>query len=178
VGQQLRELLLDRNNTSLSPRAEAMLYAADRAQHVSEVIRPALERGAVVISDRYVDSSLAYQGAGRDLDTQEVRQLSRWATDELMPDLTVLLDIDPTVGLRRTTGPGDRLEAEALEFHQRVRSSFLELARHGRSRYVLVDVTDNDPDAVHAIVLERVRARLQELPVAATPTPALAEVES
>jgi dTMP kinase len=141
-----------------------MLYAADRAQHVTEVIRPALERGAVVITDRYVDSSLAYQGGGRTLDLAEVRRLSRWATDGLSPDLTVLLDIEPEVGLARATGPGDRLEAEAVTFHRRVRHAFLDLARHGRDRYVVIDVTEADADAVHAMLLERVLTRLLDLP--------------
>jgi dTMP kinase len=164
VGRNLRQVLLDRANTHMSPRTEAMLYAADRAQHVTEVIRPALERGAVVITDRYVDSSLAYQGGGRTLDLGEVRRLSRWATDGLSPDLTVLLDIDPEVGLARATGPGDRLEAEAVTFHRRVRHAFLELARHGRDRYVVIDVTEADADAVHAMLLERVLTRLLDLP--------------
>jgi dTMP kinase len=159
VGRRLREIVLDRAHTGMSPRTEAMLYAADRAQHVAEVIRPALERGCVVITDRYVDSSLAYQGGGRDLDAAEVRRLSRWATDGLKPDLTVLLDVDPEVGLHRATGPGDRLEAEALEFHRKVRESFLRLAGH-RDSYLVVDVTHVDPDEVHAQVLQRVTSHL------------------
>jgi dTMP kinase len=160
VGRRLREVVLDRANTAMSARSEALLYAADRAQHVSEVIRPALARGSVVISDRYVDSSLAYQGAGRDLDEHEVRRLSRWATGGLVPDLTVVLDVDPAVGLARATGPGDRIEGEALQFHQRVRSRFLELARRGRGRYFVVDVTSADVQAVHARVIERVTLEL------------------
>ena len=160
VGRRLREVLLDRNSTGMSPRTEALLYAADRAQHVSEVIRPALARGAVVISDRYVDSSLAYQGAGRELDDHEVRRLSRWATGGLAADLTVLLDVDPAVGLARATGPGDRIESEVLEFHERVRSRFLELARQGRDRYLVVDVEVSDAASVHALVLSRVEAEL------------------
>jgi dTMP kinase len=164
LGRQIRQLLLDPANTEMSPRTEAMLYAADRAQHVGEVIRPALARGAVVITDRYVDSSLAYQGGGRTLELAEVRRLSQWATDGLTPDLTVLLDIDPEVGLRRATGPGDRLESEALAFHQRVRAAFLDLARHGRDRYVVVDVTTANADDVQALLLDRVLSRLLDLP--------------
>jgi dTMP kinase len=160
VGRRLREVLLDRNSTGMSPRTEALLYAADRAQHVTEVIRPALARGAVVISDRYVDSSLAYQGAGRELDDHEVRRLSRWATGGLAADLTVLLDVDPAVGLARATGPGDRIESEVLEFHERVRSRFLELARQGRDRYLVIDVAVSDAPSVHAVVLNRVEAEL------------------
>ena len=166
VGRRLREVLLDKANSAMSARTEALLYAADRAQHVSEVIRPALSRGAVVITDRYVDSSLAYQGAGRDLDDHEVRRLSRWATGGLIPDLTVVLDVDPSVGLARATGPGDRIETEALQFHERVRSRFLELARHGRGRYLVVDVTTADAQAVHRRVLERVTLELSSGPTA------------
>jgi len=159
LGARIRQVLLDRSSHDMAPRTEAMLYAADRAQHVNEVIRPALERNAVVICDRYVDSSRAYQGGGRALDDREISHLSRWATGGLAPDLTVLLDIDPTEGLRRASkvGASDRLEAEALEFHRRVRSEFLTLARRGRHRYLVVDATD-DPDAI----LERVLARLDE----------------
>jgi dTMP kinase len=164
LGGQIRQLLLDQANTQMSPRTEAMLYAADRAQHVGEVIRPALERGAVVITDRYVDSSLAYQGGGRTLDQAEVRRLSRWATDGLAPDLTVLLDIDPEIGLRRSTGPGDRLESEALAFHQRVRAAFLDIARHGRDRYLVIDVTNAPADEVQGVLLDRVLSRLLDLP--------------
>jgi dTMP kinase len=156
VGERLRAVLLDRASTGISPRTEAMLYAADRAQHVAAVIRPALERNAVVITDRYVDSSLAYQGAGRHLDEREVRRLSRWATGGLDPDLTILLDLDPTVGLSRVSGPRDRLESEEIAFHQRVRHEFQQLARRGRHRYLVVDVTALDPEAVHNRVLARV----------------------
>ena len=164
LGRQIRQLLLDKSNTQMSPLTEAMLYAADRAQHVGEVIRPALERGAVVITDRYVDSSLAYQGAGRSLEPTEVRRLSQWATDGLVPDLTVLLDIDPVIGLQRATGPGDRLEAEELAFHQRVRQAFLDLARQGRDRYLVIDVTSAGADEVHGRLVDRVLSRLLDLP--------------
>ena len=162
IGRRLREVLLDKASMGISARTEALLYAADRAQHVAAVIRPALARGAVVISDRYVDSSLAYQGAGRELDEHEVRRLSRWATGGLAPDLTVLLDVEPEVGLTRATGPGDRIETEALEFHQRVRSQFLELARRGRDRYLVIDVTATEAARVHAQVIERVRLALPD----------------
>ena len=159
LGARIRQVLLDRSSRGMAPRTEAMLYAADRAQHVSEVIRPALERNAIVICDRYVDSSRAYQGGGRALDDREISHLSRWATGGLAPDLTVLLDIDPEEGLRRASkvGASDRLEAETVEFHRRVRAEFLTLARRGRHRYLVVDATD-DPDAI----LERVLVRLEE----------------
>jgi len=163
VGKRLREVLLDKANTHLDPRTEALLYAADRAQHVAEVIRPALERGAVVISDRYIDSSVAYQAGGRGLPEHEVRRLSRWATSGLLPDLTMLLDVDPADGLARTTGPGDRLEAEAIQFHQRVRESFLDLARRRRSRYLVVNA-DASADQVHEQVLAAVLPLLDDLP--------------
>ena len=128
VGMRLRALLLDTSHAGMSPHAEALMYAADRAEHVSAVIEPALARGAVVITDRYVDSSLAYQGAGRGLLTEEVVRLNRWATGGRMPDLTILLDMPPEAGLDRRTASADRLEAEPAEFHRRVRAGFLVLA--------------------------------------------------
>ena len=157
AGARIRELLLDPAAT-LSPRAEAMLYAADRAQHVAQVVRPALERGAVVLTDRYVDSSLAYQGAGRELARDDVARLSRWATEGLKPDLVVLLDVDPVVGLRRAGDSPDRIEAESLEFHRRVREGFLELAGQDARRYLVVSA-DAPVEHVH----QAVRARLDEL---------------
>ena len=162
IGERLREVLLDRANTHLAARTEALLYAADRAQHVAEVIRPALERGAIVISDRYIDSSVAYQAGGRGLPEHEVRRLSRWATSGLVPDLTILLDVDPADGLARTTGPGDRLEAETLAFHRRVRATFLDLAQRRRGRYFLVDARAS-ADEVHAQVLDEVLRILPNL---------------
>jgi len=158
VGKQLRGLLLGHETGELSPRTEALLYAADRAEHVAAVVRPALGRGDVVITDRYVDSSLAYQGAGRELTVDEVEQLSSWATDGLTPELTVLLDIDPEIGLSRFDAPADRLEAEPLNFHQRVRQQFLDLAAREPSRYLVLEATGT-PDEIHAAV----RARLEAL---------------
>lgn len=154
IGKKIRALLLN-PATSLSARAEALLYAADRAQHVAMVVRPALERGAVVISDRYVDSSLAYQGAGRALDADEVAELSDWATEGLRPDVTVLLDIDPAVGLARATGSPDRIEQESLSFHRAVRQGFLDLAAAEPGRYLVLSATQT-PDEVHAAVVSRV----------------------
>jgi dTMP kinase len=161
VGTRLRALLLDRETTGLSPRAEALLYAADRAAHVDAVIRPALERGAVVVTDRYIDSSVAYQGAGRVLPAVEIRELSDWATDGLLPRLTVLLDVDPAVGLRRFSEPADRIESESLEFHRRVREGFLEIASRRPERYLVIDAT-LPVDQVHALVRERLTALLPE----------------
>jgi dTMP kinase len=141
VGSRIRGLVLDKGGAP-SPRAEALLYAADRAHHVATVVRPALARGAVVISDRYVDSSLAYQGAGRTLPVQEISWLSSWATGGLKPDLVVLLDIDPSVGLGRVDSRGlgtDRLESESRSFHERVRYAFLDLAAADPKRYLVLD---------------------------------------
>jgi dTMP kinase len=142
LGARLRALLLD-PDTEVAPRTEALLYAADRAEHVATVIRPALAAGAIVVSDRYIDSSLAYQGAGRELAVADVAQLSRWATGDLEPDLTVLLDLPVEQGLARARGRGaaDRLEREDLSFHQRVRAHFLALAGQDPSRYVVLDAT-------------------------------------
>lgn len=161
VGAKLRAVLLDRSNAGLTPVAEAMLYAADRAQHSTDVLRPALERGAIVLTDRYIDSSIAYQSGGRELPESDIRRLSTWATGGLRPDLTVLLDVDPEVGLQRAErlGAADRLESEALDFHRRVRRCFLLLARQGRGRYVVVDARW-PADRIHALVLDRVSALL------------------
>jgi dTMP kinase len=158
IGRSLREILLGHDTGTLAPRTEALLYAADRAEHVATVIRPRLDSGHVVITDRYIDSSLAYQGAGRDLTVSEVAQVSDWATDHLLPDLTVVLDIDPAVGLRRFDTPADRLEAEPLNFHQRVRQQFLDLAAAEPDRYAVVDAT-SAPDDVH----RQVRDSLEKL---------------
>ena len=139
LGMRLRALLLDKEHTGMSPRAEALLYAADRADHVNEVILPALRRGAIVISDRYVDSTLAYQGAGRDLPVSEIARINDWATAGLMPQLTVLLDLPAEDGLARLGGTTDRIEAESQEFHDRVRRGFLDLAERDAGRYLVVD---------------------------------------
>lgn len=145
VGQRIRSLVLETSGDEApSPRAEALLYAADRAHHVAAVVRPALVRGGVVISDRYVDSSLAYQGAGRTLPVDEVSWLSSWATGGLKPDLVVLLDVEPHTGLSRVAsrnaGP-DRLEAESIAFHERVRYAFLDLAASDPKRYLVLDAS-------------------------------------
>ena len=141
VGMRLRALLLDTAHAGMSPHAEALMYAADRAEHVNSVIEPALASGAVVITDRYIDSSLAYQGAGRGLRSADIQQLNRWATGGRMPDLTILLDMPPEAGLGRRARSADRLEAEPLDFHRRVRAGFLALARAEPSRYLVVDAT-------------------------------------
>jgi dTMP kinase len=147
VGKRLRSILLDVSSAGLSHRAEALLYAADRAEHVDTVVRPALERGAVVISDRYIDSSVAYQGAGRDLSPTEIARINRWATNGLVPHLTVLLDVSPETARERFTEAPDRLESEPAEFHARVRAGFLTLAAADPGRYLVVDA-GQEPEAV------------------------------
>ncbi|MDI3420455.1 dTMP kinase [Streptomyces luteolus] len=154
VGKRLRSILLDVSSAGLSHRAEALLYAADRAEHVDTVVRPALERGAVVITDRYIDSSVAYQGAGRDLSPTEIARISRWATDGLVPHLTVLLDVSPQTARERFTEAPDRLESEPAEFHARVRSGFLTLAAADPGRYLVVDA-GQEPEAVTTVVRHR-----------------------
>ncbi|MER6346176.1 dTMP kinase [Streptomyces sp. NPDC001595] len=158
VGKRLRSILLDVSSAGLSHRAEALLYAADRAEHVDTVVRPALERGAIVISDRYIDSSVAYQGAGRDLSPTEVARINRWATDGLVPHLTVLLDVAPETARERFTEAPDRLESEPAEFHARVRSGFLTLAASDPGRYLVVDA-GQEPEAVTTVI----RARLDQV---------------
>ncbi|MFG2464814.1 dTMP kinase [Streptomyces canus] len=154
VGKRLRSILLDVSSAGLSHRAEALLYAADRAEHVDTVVRPALERGAVVVSDRYIDSSVAYQGAGRDLSPTEIARINRWATDGLVPHLTVLLDVSPEIARERFTEAPDRLESEPAEFHARVRSGFLTLAAADPGRYLVVDA-GQEPEAVTTVVRHR-----------------------
>ncbi len=140
AAEAIRAVLLDPANEGLDARAEALLFAAARGEHVARVIRPALDRGAVVITDRYVDSSLAYQGVARELGVDCVLELSMWATGGLLPDLTFVLDIDPAVGLARVTDP-NRLEAESLEWHRMVRGAFLDLVARDPQRYVVLDAT-------------------------------------
>ncbi|WP_257210507.1 dTMP kinase [Actinomyces ruminis] len=139
LGGQIRDLLL--HGGQVSPRAEALLYAADRAHHVATVVRPALARGEVVLTDRYLDSSIAYQGAARALGAQEVRDLSLWATEGLLPDLTILLDADTAVSGRRAGARGrrDRLEREPDAFHTALREQFRVLARQEPERIKVVD---------------------------------------
>jgi dTMP kinase len=138
AGERVRALLLD-PEVELGPRAEALLFAAARAELVAEVIRPALERGAHVLCDRYLDSSLAYQGAARGLGRGPVEEVNRFATGGLLPDVVVLLDLDPAAGLGRRAGALDRIEAQDLGFHRRVRQAFCDLAAADPGRFVVVD---------------------------------------
>ena len=171
VGMRLRALLLDTAHAGMSARAEALMYAADRAEHVASVIDPALARGAVVITDRYTDSSLAYQGAARGLRSEDVAWLSHWATGGLTPDLTILLDLAPLAGLGRRASSADRLEAEPTEFHERVRAGFLTLARSEPGRYLVLDAT-RPPAELTQEIQERLRDMLPD------PVPVVAEADT
>ena len=168
VGMRLRALLLDTAHTGMSARAETLMYAADRAEHVDTVIGPALRRGAVVVTDRFVDSSLAYQGRGRNLPISEIAGLNQWATGGLRPDLTILLDLPPVAGLVRRAPSADRLEAEPTEFHQRVREGFLAQARAEPQRYLVLDAT-RPPEQLSREIQDRVRDMLPD------PVPAASE---
>jgi dTMP kinase len=161
VGQLIRDIVLHHRG-DIAPRAEALLYAADRAHHVQTVVRPALARGDVVIQDRYLDSSVAYQGAGRVLDAEEVRGLSLWAAEGALPDVTVLLDLEPRAARARLDAadkPFDRLEAEKEDFHRRVREAFLALAAAEPARFLVVDASRSPEDLAQAI-RSRVAERL------------------
>lgn len=163
IGAELRRILLDPANTDLSPRAEALLMAADRAQHVETVLRPALLRGRDVVCDRFVGSSLAYQGHARGLGLEDVAGLSAFATDGLVPDLVVLLEVEPGEAQRRLAlaGKPDRLEAAGVEFHTRVAEGYRMLAAHDLDRWVALDGTgpvDEVAERVAAVVEDRLTA--------------------
>ncbi|MDQ7993940.1 MAG: dTMP kinase [Propionicimonas sp.] len=158
AGAVMRRIVLDPETGDLSPRAETLLYAADKAHHVYEVVLPALERGAVVISDRYVDSLLAYQGAGRELDADRIESIARWATGYLLPDLTVLLDLDPARGVAGIERP-DRLEGAGMALHQRAREQFLALAARDPEHYLVLPAR-TDREQIAAAVRERVASIL------------------
>lgn len=161
VGIELRNIVLHHKG-EIAPRAEALLYAADRAQHIGTKVRPALQRGEIVIQDRYFDSSVAYQGAGRVLDATEVRDISLWATENLIPDLTILLDLDPQVARQRLDAadkPFDRLENEKQEFHARVRDGFLALAAVEPERWLVLDAT-LPVEQLQQLIRDRVAALL------------------
>ncbi|MCS5716720.1 dTMP kinase [Herbiconiux sp. CPCC 205763] len=160
-GTEVREIVLH-SRGHIAPRAEALLYAADRAQHIAAKVRPALERGEVVVQDRYLDSSVAYQGAGRVLDAAEIRDLSLWATEGLLPDVTILLDLDEDVARARLDGANkrfDRLEAEKSDFHRRVREAFLALASAEPERFLVVDAA-LPPEEIAAVIRQRVEELL------------------
>ena len=158
LGKEIRHLLLHRKG-DVAPRAEALLYAADRAHHVATKILPALEAGKVVLGDRYFDSSVAYQGAARELDVEDVRNISLWAVDNLIPDLTVLLDLDAEAAISRRNQTGtepDRLEREKVDFFERARNQYLELAKE--PRFLVVDATLSVDE-----IQQQIRARVMTL---------------
>jgi dTMP kinase len=159
VGEAVRRLLLDPDGAGLDARTEALLFAADRAAHVAQVIEPALAAGRSVVTDRYVESSLAYQAFGRGLPLDEVRALSAFATGGRRADVVVVLDVDPAVGATRRGRPPDRMEAEDLAFHERVRAGFAELAAAEPDRFAVVDAS-GDVDEVADRVWAAVEARL------------------
>jgi dTMP kinase len=171
VGEKLRSLVLDHGNGEIDAHTEALIFAASRAAHASQIIRPALDRGEIVLTDRYIDSSVAYQGAGRGLGQDAVRSVNEWATSGLQPHLTVLLDVDPELGRRRRTAgqaAEDRLESEADEFHTRIRNAFLDLAA-GRPDSYLVLPAHLPVDELARRILARVDSLL---PGPAAPAPA------
>jgi len=160
-GVEVREIVLHHRG-DIAPRAEALLYAADRAHHVATLVRPALERGDIVLQDRYIDSSVAYQGAGRVLDAQQIRDLSLWAAEGLLPDLTILLDLDEDAARARLDGARtryDRLEAERSDFHARVREAYLGLAAAEPERFLIVDAS-RPVDDIAAEIRERLSGRV------------------
>jgi len=157
IGDKLRQIVLDPATGDISPRTEALLYAADKAEHVDTVLAPALARGAVVVTDRYVDSTLAYQGAGRALVDRDVERIARWATGDLRPNLTVVLDLPPQQGLSRFEAR-DRIEGESVEFHERVREMFLQLATGQPEHYLVVDGRKPAQE-----ISAEIRARLEPL---------------
>ena len=157
LGTEIRRLVQN-GPEDVDARTEALLYAADRAYHVATVIRPALERGAVVLGDRYIDSSLAYQGAARSLGVDEIASLSSWATQGLYPSLTFLLDLPPEVGARRRTDAPDRMERESMDFHERVRHEYLRLADAEPERIVVIDAVgtvDEVFSEIRGVLVER-----------------------
>ncbi len=158
VGKEVRRIVLDPATGALSDRTEVLLYAADKAEHVDTVVQPALDRGEVVITDRYVDSTLAYQGAGRTLAADEVERVARWATHDLRPHLTIVLDLDPEHGFGRFA-ERDRIEGESPEFHGRVRTAFLDMAATDPDHYLVLDAR-RPTDEIAAAVWQRVEPLL------------------
>lgn len=161
IGEQIREVLHSLKNTEMHARTETLLYQAARAQFVEQIVRPRLALGEIVLSDRYADSTLAYQGYGHQQDLEQVRALIRYATGGLVPDLTVLLDVDVETGLKRKKKADEwnRLDAYTVEFHQRVRAGYLEMVRQEPGRWAVVDASqgwDEVQDSLRKIMLERI----------------------
>lgn len=178
IGARIRAILLDPQSRAMDPRTEALLYAADRAEHVAEVIRPALQAGKIVVSDRFIDSSLAYQGLARGLGLEEIYEISRWAIDGTLPDLVLWLKVDPKVGLNRLSEDPDRIESQDGEFHDRVAAGYLELSEKFPERFVVLDAT-KAPAEVHKDVIVAFEERCvdceslgpEDLPSSGTPVP-------
>lgn len=163
IGEKIRKILLDPIHHQMDDRAEILLYAADRAQHVVETVIPAVENDKIVISDRYIDSNIAYQGHGRGLDLKMVRKINEWVIRDYWPDLTFLLDLDVKEGLRRARDltpdkTGDRLEREVIDFHENVRRAYLEMAEK-YDRFKVVDAS-RDSDIVHQDILRAIKEEL------------------
>lgn len=163
IAEQIRNVILDKQNTAMDPRAEALLYAAARRQHLVEKIWPATKEGKLVICDRYIDSSLAYQGGARGLGIQKIIDINMFATDNTWPDLTILFDIEPEIGLARIAKNADRevnrLDLEKIEFHKKVRETFLLLAKKQPERFIVIDAS-KDPDTVFKNTLEAILPRI------------------
>lgn len=158
IAEKIRQVVLDVAHAGLNDRSEALLFAASRAEHVAKTIRPALSRGEIVITDRYMDSSIAYQGIARGLGLEEIQNLNLWATENLVPDLTILLDVETSAGLGRVEDP-NRLEEESADFHTQVRAAFLTLAHMHQDRYVVISAA-GDRHEIAAQILEAVTQKL------------------
>lgn len=163
IAEQIRNVILDKGNTAMDPRTEALLYAASRRQHLAEKVWPALKEGKIVVCDRYLDSSLAYQGGARGLGVEEVLNINLFATENTWPDLTLLFDLDPQVGLNRIASNSNRevnrLDLEKLEFHNKVRNTFLELAKRYPERFVIIDASKSREEVSKA-TMDAILARL------------------
>jgi dTMP kinase len=164
ISEEIRDVILDKKNTAMDPRTEALLYAASRRQHIVEKIKPALKAGKVVLCDRFLDSSLAYQGGARGLGMDEILKVNLFATEGLEPDLTLLFDLDPKVGLARIAANAgrevNRLDVEKLAFHNKVRASFLKLAKENPSRYVIIDASKDRAEVIdnaYGVILQRLK---------------------
>lgn len=163
IAEQIRNVILDKANTAMDPRTEALLYAASRRQHLVEKVWPAIKEGKIVICDRYLDSSLAYQGGARDLGVDNVLNINMFATEGTWPDLTLLFDLDPTVGLARIAKNAqrevNRLDLEKLEFHNKVRQTFLDLSKRYPERFVVIDASKSQEEVAQA-TMNAILARL------------------
>ena len=163
ISEQIRNVILDKSNTTMDPRTEALLYAASRRQHLVEKVWPAIKEGKIVICDRYLDSSLAYQGGARGLGVDNILNINSFATEGTFPDLTLLFDLDPKIGLERISKNANRevnrLDLEKLDFHNKVRQTFLELAKRYPDRYVVIDASKNREEVAQA-TMDAILARL------------------